>query len=50
MESFAVRHVIEFSGMFEERVTLWEALSAWIHRRNGCVDRVVTGQMPSDLG
>ncbi len=26
------------------------ASSAWIHRRNGCVDRVVTGQMPSDLG
>jgi hypothetical protein len=27
MESFAVRHVIAHSGMYEERITLWEASS-----------------------
>lgn len=28
MEWFAVRHVVESSGMFEERITLWKADSA----------------------
>ena len=28
MEWFAVRHVIEHSGAYEERVTLWEAATA----------------------